>query len=77
MGARARALTESHDGARTMRFEVGRCAALHIDPDRQKLECAIYEVRPDCCRWLQPGSSFCRQQIADKAERAAAALESP
>jgi hypothetical protein len=68
MDDRALALTEIHAGSRHMRFSEGRCAALSISDGR--LRCRIYQERPDACRWLQPESGACLQQIAEKGEMA-------
>jgi Fe-S-cluster containining protein len=50
-------------GWRFLRNEGDRCAALDVSvPGRYP--CAIYEVRPDDCRIVEPGSPACLQARA-------------
>jgi hypothetical protein len=76
MGERARAFTD-FDGHRCyMRMEGGHCTALVVDPDSPlRFTCAIYEQRPDACRWLERGSGACRGERHEKAERPLVAIE--
>jgi Fe-S-cluster containining protein len=64
------------DGHRAfMRMVNGRCAALVIDPDAKRFTCAIYEMRPDVCRSLEPGSGACKADRHAKRERPLLAIE--
>ncbi len=58
-----------------MRIEDGRCAALVIDPEGPRFLCAIYEVRPDCCRALERGGGACRGERHEKGQRPLLAVE--
>lgn len=69
MDARARGYTVDHGGRISMRMAEGRCAALVIDAGAGTFVCAIYEGRPDACRWLQRGSGVC---LSDRREKAGA-----
>jgi Fe-S-cluster containining protein len=66
MGGAELAFTEEVEGKRVMRFRDGRCGALEVRDGRYL--CSIYEMRPDACRWLEPGSGACREHIRDKRE---------
>lgn len=72
---RARSFAEFRENKCYMRIEDGRCAALLIEPEAKTFHCAIYEVRPDVCRSLEPGSGGCRGEIATKLERPLIAVE--
>jgi hypothetical protein len=74
MDDRARGLTHFIGNRCYMRIEDGRCAALALDPERGRLLCSIYEVRPDCCRGLERGSGACRGELQEKRERPLIAL---
>jgi Fe-S-cluster containining protein len=51
-------LDERPPGWRFVRNVHGRCAALDVSrPDRYP--CSIYDVRPDDCRIVEPGSPSC------------------
>ena len=58
-----------------MRLDQGRCSALVIEPEARRFTCAIYEMRPDVCRSLDRGSSGCRADRYEKAERPLIAIE--
>ena len=75
MDERAQALTHFIDNRCYMRLEEGHCIALTIDPVRKRFLCSIYEMRPDACRWLQPGTGVCLGELATKAERPLVAVE--
>jgi uncharacterized protein len=45
-------------GWRFMRNDGERCAALDVSTTGQ-FPCAVYEVRPDDCRLVEPGSPAC------------------
>ena len=62
MGDHALAFTQLVEGRRCMRFKGGRCTALREAAGRW--HCAIYDVRPDSCRWLARGSGHCLADIA-------------
>jgi len=47
-------------GWRFLRSSEGRCAALDVSVVG-RYPCAIYEVRPDDCRIVEPGSPACLQ----------------
>lgn len=64
MDGRARQLTADRGAYRVMEFRSGRCAALEMDAAAGCYRCAIYAMRPDCCRWLVPGSALCRESRA-------------
>ncbi len=67
LGALAEALVVERAEGTFLRFRDGRCAALDAIEGRDGAPprhlCGIYEVRPDVCRWLQPGSGTCRELI--------------
>lgn len=71
MDARARAFTVDCNGRVAMRMAGGRCSALTIDPVARTYVCAVYEARPDVCRWLARASSVC---LGDRVKKAAAPL---
>jgi uncharacterized protein len=75
MGDRARTFAEFDENRCYMRIEDGHCAALVIDPVRRSFMCSIYEERPDCCRWLEPGSGVCLGELDTKRERPLIAVE--
>lgn len=52
--------------ARYMRFENGRCTALHLDPDTGSFRCTIYEERPTICREFEEGGESCRKHRVAK-----------
>ena len=60
---------------RYLRLEDGHCAALRIDPITRRFACGIYDRRPDACRALESGSSACREQRDEKAERPLIAID--
>ena len=64
MSEAARVLTVTTDDARFMRFESGRCVALQARGEQ--IACSIYDMRPDACRWLVPGSSTCLEMLSTK-----------
>jgi hypothetical protein len=53
-------LDSTPPGWRFMKNEGERCAALDIST-AGRFPCAIYEVRPDDCRIVEPGSPACLQ----------------
>jgi Fe-S-cluster containining protein len=58
------------DGHRAyMRMQDGHCSALTYEEVGARFLCAIYEIRPDVCRWLERGSGYCAADRAEKAER--------
>ena len=65
MDERALSLTECHEDRCFMRFRQGRCVALAVEPSG-RFPCAIYPMRPDACRWLEPGSGECHDQRTRK-----------
>ena len=75
MDDKARTYTQFLGNRCYMRIEDGHCAALVIDPHARRFTCAIYPSRPDCCRGLEQGSSSCRGEIHEKAERPLIAIE--
>jgi hypothetical protein len=65
LGERADALTWPTPQGLAMRLRDGHCAALGREaasaPAKSPVApCTIHAERPDCCRWLEPGSSHCR-----------------
>jgi Fe-S-cluster containining protein len=53
-------LDERPPGWRFVKNTGDRCAALDVSEDG-RFPCAIYEVRPDDCRMVEPGSPACLQ----------------
>ena len=75
MTARARALTtRGLRGTRHMRFSHGGCEALGLDAAGHRIQCSIYEERPDVCRALERGTGDCREHYVEKAGRPDVAL---
>jgi uncharacterized protein len=54
-----------------MKMLDGHCSALTYDAAHGLFLCAIYERRPDVCRWLERGSGHC---AGDRAEKSAESL---
>ena len=52
-----------------MKMRDGHCSALTYDRAQGQFLCAIYERRPDVCRWLERGSGHCAGERSEKAER--------
>lgn len=75
MDERALGYTEFDGHRSAMRMENGRCAALVVDPDARRYTCAIYAMRPDVCRSLEPGSGACEADRHAKHERPLLAIE--
>ena len=63
MDERAVSYTAVAGGKRFMRFDGGRCSALQINAAAGRCACAIYEQRPDACRWLSRGSAACLSMV--------------
>jgi Fe-S-cluster containining protein len=61
MAPATQAFTERLGQDRVIPMREGCCAALDVDAAQQSYRCRIYPERPDCCRWLQPGSGLCLQ----------------
>jgi Fe-S-cluster containining protein len=72
---RARAFTHFIGNRCYMRLEDGHCAALVIDPVARRFSCAIYEMRPDCCRALTRGLGACLAERHEKADRPLIAID--
>lgn len=68
MGDRASEVTRAVDSRRYMRMREGYCAALAIDSDTNRFTCTLYDVRPDVCRSLSPGSAMCLSEIREKVD---------
>ena len=68
--ARALAFVDDNGNERSMRFEGGVCSALGQSEAGCAI-CRIYPQRPDACRWLERGSTICRDMIAQHAGTAA------
>ena len=62
-------------GKHYMRMEDGHCQALQITTRRGELPvfyCAIYEKRPQVCRFITRGKSKCQAELDAKADKVAA-----
>jgi Fe-S-cluster containining protein len=55
--------------------EIGRCAALIVDPVAGTFHCSVYERRPDVCRDLERGSPACAGERVTKNDRPRRLLE--
>ena len=52
-----------------MKMVDGHCGALYYEAEKGLFLCAVYDRRPDVCRWLERGSGHCAGERHEKAER--------
>jgi uncharacterized protein len=69
LGDRALELVWFEGNRAYMRMVDNHCGALRIEPASGRFVCDAYQIRPDVCRVLEPGSGACRGELEAKATR--------